>query len=184
MKKLQFIKTALSDYKVGTLIPTGRYVRTRVIKKLRPGDKNILEYGAGDGIITKEILLKLPKDGKLIAVETNDKLWQELEKIEDARLTVLKLDVRSLPDDLKKFGMDSVDAIVSGIPFTFLNKEERESVVDKSFKLLNPGGKFIVYQISPLIGKTMKMIFGNIKTEFELRNIPPCVIMASAKKPA
>ena len=63
MNAVNFIKVALGDYKVGAITVSTKYVADRVANALPKGAKNVIEYGAGDGVITKEILKRLPPDG-------------------------------------------------------------------------------------------------------------------------
>ena len=65
---LNFIKTAIKDFKVGALTPSSKYVVKKIIKEIKPEYKYIVEYGPGDGVITKEILKILPQDGRLVVI--------------------------------------------------------------------------------------------------------------------
>ncbi len=75
MNYFKFLKIALTDYRmVAELMPTSKYAIRRILNQIKPEQKTIIEYGAGDGVITKEILKILPADGKIIAIELNPDL--------------------------------------------------------------------------------------------------------------
>ena len=74
MKPIDFIKIAMKDYKkVGAITLSSRHTIRRVLRGLKPGYKYIVEYGAGNGVVTKEILKHLPADGRVVAIELNER---------------------------------------------------------------------------------------------------------------
>jgi len=67
--------------------------------------------------------------------------------------------------------------VVSGIPFTFLKRHQREKIVKCTRQALNSDGIFIVYQNSYYATKYLEKEFDHIARDFEPRNIPPMFIM-------
>lgn len=181
MNSLSFIKAAIKDYKVGAITASSRYTVQQVVGELNSKYKYIIEYGAGDGVITKEILKVLPADGKLIAVEVNRDLLRELRKVKDRRLIVADEDVIKLSENFSQFHLPRIDAIISGIPFTFLEPKKRKTLIANTHSGLAQGGVFIVYQVSPLILPLLKKYFTNVRLRFEPRNLPPYFIMRAEK---
>ena len=78
MKRTEFIKTALQDYRVGAITKSSRYTIASVIKQIPLDAKKVVEYGAGDGIVTKEILMMLLPDSALIAIDMNQEFLEHL----------------------------------------------------------------------------------------------------------
>ena len=181
MNALNFIKVALKDYKVGAITISSRFVVNRVLKALPPGVKNVVEYGAGNGVITKEILKMLPSDGSLIAVELNKELLPLLESIRDKRLRVVAKDVAEFLEESRSGNRVPADAVVSGIPFTFFPPAKRRLIVDGTHGILSAGGEFVVYQYSLLMLPILKKKFRTARIGFEFRNLPPYFIMAAKK---
>ncbi len=177
MLLFNFLKIALKDYcVVGELMPTSRYAVRRILNQIKPETRTVIEYGAGDGVITKEILKVLPVNGKIIAIEINSDLLAELKKINDPRLLILQGDVLELGKSLPKS-----DIIVSGIPFSQISREKAEKIIRQSANALNEGGLFIAYQNTPILLKTLKKIFPETKLLFEPRNFLPYFIFVSKK---
>lgn len=182
MKPIDFIKIAVKDYKkVGALTISSKHTIKRVLKELKPNYKYIVEYGAGNGIMIKEILKKLPKDGKVIGIEFNKSLFHELEKIKDSRFTPFNEDVVALAGDFAFLGLPRVDAVISSIPFSFIKNTQRRKLIVKTSRVITKGGKFIVYQYSLLALPLMKKIFKKVRYSLELRNIPPYFVMVGEK---
>ena len=181
MKKNIFIKAALKDHRIGAFTRSSPFTIKRILDRLKKHHTCIVEYGAGDGIITKKILGMLPDDGKLIAIEINNDLLHELRAIRDTRLTVVKGDVQTLSNDLTSLADQKIDAIISGIPFSFFNQKIREKIIANTGSTLKPGGMFIVYQYSPLVLPLLKKYFTKVHVQYEMRNFLPYFIMAAEK---
>jgi len=142
----------------------------------------VVEYGPADGVITKHILPHLPKDAKLIAIERNGDFFSRLAKIKDPRFHPVHGDVRDVAAHLKRFDVDKADRIVSGIPFSYLAPREREELLAWTADRLNPGGRFVAYQVTTHLIPLLKDYFKRVKTEFELRNIPPHFVFTAIKQ--
>ena len=183
MSKLNFLKTALEDYRVGALTPSSSFVVKRILKKLPHHSRAcIIEYGAGDGIITKALLEYLPANGKLIAIETNPHFIAVLKKIHDPRLEIMHEDVLKISKKLSALKLSRIDAVISGVPFSFFSSNERHEIVKRTFKGLSNHGRFILYQVSPLMFPYLKKYFKKkIDLSIEMRNFPPYFIMTAEK---
>ena len=179
MKNVDFIKTSAKDYRVGAFTKSSKYTIEAVVKRIKLGTKLIVEYGAGEGSVTRKILEKMPLDGRLAAIETNLDFLQYLTKIKDSRLSIIKGDVVSLSKDFGKFGFSEVQCVVSSIPFTFLTPKKREEIVSNTKKNLIASGQFIVFQYSPLIFPLLKKHFKQVKIYYEVRNFLPYFIMVA-----
>lgn len=182
MRPIDFIKIAVKDYKgVGAITISSKHTVKRIIKELKPEYKYIVEYGAGNGVITREILNILPSDGKLVALELNSKLFASLSDIDDKRLIALHKNIIDVSRDFSSLGLPRIDAIISGIPFSFLKTAERKEVIKNTHDGLIGGGRFIVYQTSLLILGLLKKNFRKVRYRLELRNLPPYFIMVGEK---
>lgn len=181
MNQFDFLKTAFSDYRVGAIAASSRYAVKKVAGNLPSGTKYVVEYGAGEGSMTKGILEALPHGGHLVAVELNHDFWPALKLIKDERLELLNSDVAELSGRLKRLGLPKVDAVVSGIPFSFFLPSVRRKIIEQTAAGLSEGGVFIVYQYSVLVLPVLKKYFREVKISFEPRNFPPYFIMIARK---
>src|SRR3989344_5737991 len=183
-EQLNFFKIALLDHHIGAITRSSKYVVNAVMRNLIGQSlRRVIEYGPGDGVITKAILNKMPRNGELIVVETNPKFLKVLKKIDDPRLKIINGTVQKVSKELINSYRANVNLILSSIPFSILKPFEREDIVSNAFNMLENSGKFIVFQYSPLMLGLLKRYSNThiVNTQFELRNIPPMFIM-SAKK--
>jgi phospholipid N-methyltransferase len=182
--QLNFLKVALKDHRIGAMTRSSKYVVSAVMRHLDKLTLNhVIEYGPGDGVITHKILERLSVGGKLDVIETNLKFIKELQTINDTRLKIIKGTAQEVTTTLMQNSQSSVDAIISSIPFSMLEAADRERLVRNTLHLLKPSGRFIVFQYSPMLLTLLNKYFSktHVKTEFELRNVPPNFIMTAWK---
>ena len=178
---IEYLKTAVEDYRVAAVTPTSKYTIRKILGAMEPTHTSIVEYGAGDGVITREILKRIPARGSLIAIERNEHFAEELRAIGDARLTIVNDDVRIASKSLLRFGLTPLHLVISGIPFSFFKPEDRESIIRDTHRALNSNGVFVVYQYSLLMLSLLKKYFSKVEWHFEPRNIPPYFVMIARK---
>ncbi len=179
---LRFLKTAFQDYlRVGGVVPSSKYTCQRVASKLSPRCLNIVEYGGGTGAVTRELLKKLPASGKLIVIEVQKEFIKALQEIDDPRMLVIHGDVGEYSAKLKELFPKGPDAVVCGIPLLFFKEAFRNTLLKNTCDGLSPEGRFIIYQHSLQIVKTLKKIFSLVKFDLEIRNFPPYFIFTAFK---
>jgi phospholipid N-methyltransferase len=87
---------------------------------------------------------------------------------------VIEGDVRNLPEILSQRGLESVDAVVSGLPIPSFPPELQQDVFENVSKVLKPGGPFSQITEMPWVYlRLYKKYFDNVRFKFEPRNIPP-----------
>lgn len=182
MKPLDFLKLALKKYTViGALAPTSKYIHRKILQGVKPGYRYVVEYGAGDGAVTKAILKVLPAEGRVVAIEIEDGFIPALKGIGDPRLTIVHGNAVAVVETLDALGLPRIDLVVSGIPFSFMKAHERRSIVSNTYAALASGGRFLVYQHFPFAYLSLKKFFKSVRLSFEPRNESPCFIMIAEK---
>ncbi|HVE13373.1 MAG TPA: rRNA adenine N-6-methyltransferase family protein [Elusimicrobiota bacterium] len=177
-----YLAAFLRDRKVASVAPSTKYVVDRVLKAMELDKARVVvEFGPAEGVMTRRILPKLPPDGILVAVELNENFAETLKKIKDSRLRVINGDVREIDKILEREGIASADVMISGIPFSFFTPPERQALLGKISSLLNPHGRFIAYQFTTHLIPLLKRYFRRVKTEFEIRNLPPHFVFSCYK---
>ena len=185
MGRLAFLFAAIRDFHhVGTLWRTSRWAAREIARLLGPARRNVVEYGAGDGRVTAELLNIMPADGTLLALEINPEFCEALaemgEETGDERLMVRRRDIVEFVQNGSR-ELPRIDAIVSGIPLSFHSAEERAMIVARTRELLAPGGLFIVYQVSPVFFPAVKRTFPKAKLIVSPKNLPPYFIAVAEK---
>jgi len=180
---IAYLKSLIKDKNVASVTPTSANVVQAICDRLDFGrDVFLVEYGAGTGVFTYEILRRMSPGSKLLAFETNTELATELAKKNDSRLIVSNQSATEVMTIIKQRKLPSPDYVLSGIPFSFLNTRLRKRLVINTRNALLPGGRFLVYQASWLMKDTIERVFGNCSTESFLRNLPPMFLMDAEKK--
>src|SRR5690625_825956 len=183
MSTLTYLKSFLKDKDVASVTPTSRFCMRRVCEPVDfTEDIIVVEYGAGAGVFAKYLLPKMTPHSKLFLFETNEQMFEKLREIDDSRVFLFDKSVEFVTDLIKDELIGKTDYIISGIPFSFLNEESRTSVLRQSVELLQEGGKFLAYQTSGHLEKPLDQAFGNVKTGWEWRNIPPMTIYEAEKR--
>lgn len=128
---------------------------------------NIVELGAGTGVVTREILKRLPKHGKLTCFEINPLFCEHLEAIDDPRLTVITGDATRCEEYV-----DTIDCVVSELPLALFSQDD----IDKIIEITCRAGKYVQLQYVPMLNKPIKQRFAMVKLHFVPRNLPPAFV--------
>jgi len=180
--RFSYISAFLRDKAVASVAPSTKYVIKRVLKAMALDHARVVvEYGPAEGVMSRRILGRMRADGVLIAIERNENFVTALRRIKDRRLRVVHGDVQDVDRIVADNGFDAADVIVSGIPFSFFDKEGRVTLLRKTSGLLSPRGRFVAYQFTTHLIPLLKRYFRKINTQFEIRNLPPHFVFTCYK---
>jgi phospholipid N-methyltransferase len=141
--------------------------------------RTVVEFGPGAGPFTAAMLERLDPAGRLIAFETSADFASHLRNaIDDPRLRVLEASAELIGETVAR---ESVDCIVSGIPFSTLPYRQAERIMAASWDALKPGGQFVAYQMRRDVEALLRARFAGVEAGFEWRNIPPCHLYWATK---
>lgn len=180
---LGYLRAFLDDRNIASVTPSSKFLVDRVIKAMNlPTAKVIVEYGAAQGVMTRRILEKMRPDAKLVAIEFNKRLYDELVgRVSDPRLIPVHGDVREIEKIMAAHGLSKADVIISGVPFAFFSGRARHELLKTTSDILNPGGRFVPYQVTTHLIPMLKDYFDDVDTQFEVRNIPPHFVFTAIK---
>lgn len=183
MKHLDFFKEGIRNIRTtGTITRSSRFLCREMIRPLNfEKAKIIVELGAGDGVITRQILSRMSKDAKLISFEVNEKFCEVLRNIKDPRLVVAEDSAENIMAHLKAHGFEQTDYIVSALPFLSLPKELGTSILQKSAHALRHGGIFTQMQYSLFLKHTYEAVFDRVTVRFVPLNVPPAFVFICEK---
>lgn len=123
----------------GAVYETSHAAEREICSKLNGQTQVVLEFGAGHGNITREILKRLDDDVRLIAFEVNPEFCKIIqERIDDRRLLV----VNDSASNFQRYVTVPVDAIISSIPLTLISKQTGIDIISNSYQALRKGGYF------------------------------------------
>ena len=183
-KKITFFKEAVKSMKTsGSFVPSSKYLVRRILKNVDFKKSTVIvEYGPGNGIITKEILKRLNPNAILLSFEINDAFYNNLKKIDNKQLVALKVSAEDMQEEVEKLGFKKIDTVISSLPLSILPKELAKDIIKKSHNTLKDKGQFVQFQYSVKFLKQFKSIFKNkVELEFEPLNFPPAFVYICEK---
>jgi phospholipid N-methyltransferase len=173
--RLAFFKGFLREpQRVGSVIPSSRYLERRVVSLAGVRNaRTVVELGPGTGGITGEVLRQLPRSATLIAIELDPRFVSILKRNSDQRLLVHHGNAGDLREILDQYGLPSPQAVISGIPFSFMQHDLSSRIVQAIHTVLSVGGRFVTYQLRNRVTELGCPLFGPAEVVREFRNIPP-----------
>ena len=172
---------------VAYIVPSSKTLINRVLGKCdfsKP--RVIVEYGAGEGCITREIVRRMHQDSTILLFELDPEFAEHLRRQfrHDHRVNILHTDASELSAELEKRGIEHCDYIISGIPFSTMQIDKKRELLTNTYEALapKPTSAFIIYQVSTEL-RQHATIFPHAKSEYCLQNIPPMFVTVFSKMP-
>lgn len=180
---MSFITESIKNIKtVGTVTRSSKFLCKKMVEQTDFEDaKVIVELGAGDGVITKHILKKLPKDASLMVFEVHPEFCVLLRKLEDPRLIIIEDTAEKIGEYLTKHNFTEIDAIISAIPFVVVPEDESYRIVEACKHYLKEMGTYVQVHYSLVKKKMYENVFGNVDVSFVPLNVPPAFVLKSHK---
>jgi phospholipid N-methyltransferase len=176
-----FLKRFLQrPMQVASIVPSSRTLVKKVSSKIDFSEPRVIaEFGPGEGVHTREIAKRLAPDSHLLLFELDAELAEHLadQFRHDKRVSVLNTDAALLPDELTKLGLSHCDYVISGIPFSILEKEKKKQLLRNTYDALKPEhhAAFIIYQVTNELTNHCRH-FPRVESEYCLRNLPPMFV--------
>jgi phosphatidylethanolamine/phosphatidyl-N-methylethanolamine N-methyltransferase len=161
-------------FQIGSIIPSSRFLEERILGTAGIASATtIVELGSGTGGTTRAILRAMPKHAKLLSIEINPHLHTMISNIEDKRLIAHLGNACELKEIVSMYGLDALDVVISGIPFSTMKDSDGARVIEAISSLLAPNGRFVAYQVSKQVATLSRPYLGPERMVVELLNIPP-----------
>ncbi|MDG5749219.1 methyltransferase [Qipengyuania sp. XHP0207] len=170
---------------VGSIIPSSRFTIARMLSRVRWDEcKVFVEYGPGVGTFCQPVLDRLPRDGKLIVIDTNPLYIDYLDKhFTDPRFHAVLGSAADVEAIVRAHGADRADYVLSGLPFSTLPEGVGPAIAEATYRIIRTGGAFLVYQFSAKARNFMAPHFERIESDFEPLNVLPCQLFWGWKEP-
>ena len=174
----RFIREFFRDSKqVGSVAPSSRMLQRKMVSKVDfQSAKCIVELGAGEGCITREIIRRMGKDTQLLSFELHEGFVQDYLHFDDPRVHIINDSAEHIGKYLAQHGFEHADYILSSLPLTNFPKPLKEAIIDEAIRSLGPGGIYMQYQYSTSAFKLLKSKFSKVKMGFTPINIPPAFV--------
>ena len=158
----QFIRNPRA---IGSITPSSEALcraMTDAVNLQRP--LRIAELGAGDGVLTRQILLRMGSKCQLDAFEISPTLVEKLHQINDPRLHVRACSAELLSGEY--------DVVFSGLPLLSLPPALRNNILAAVHEVLGPHGVFVQFQYTSLTQPDLSRYF-TWQRQRVLKNVPP-----------
>lgn len=161
---------------VGSIIPSSRFTIAKMLGPVKWNECRLfVEYGPGVGTFCRPVLERLPRDGKLIVIDTNPLFIDYLKAtIADSRFIPVLGSAADVEEIVRAHGFDHADYVLSGLPFSTLPDGIGPAIAAATHRVLRPGGAFLVYQFSAKARDFMAKHFTHIDAGYEPLNVLPC----------
>lgn len=165
---------------IGAVAPSSKYLAYKMIESINfKNVECIVEFGPGTGIFSEKILSRVKDDTKVVLVEINKEFYNILKETYGHKKNVIIVNdsAENIDIILKKYSIEKVDYILSGLPFTSLPREVSKAILTKTSEILKEEGEFITFQYSLVKLDFFKKYFFNISYKKEIRNLPPAYVL-------
>lgn len=138
-----FLSRAVSNPgRVGAVAPSSPGL-AREMAKIVPtsGTPTVVELGPGTGALSGAVAERLPQGGRHLAVELDTGMVEHLGSVLPW-LEVIQGDAADLGTLLERTGVRSVDAVISGLPWSLFPAENQRRILREVGRVLAPGGAF------------------------------------------
>jgi phospholipid N-methyltransferase len=173
--RVVFFKEFLKNPRqIGSVTPSSRVLERRIVEIAGVASARlVVELGAGTGGTTRAILDAMGPDARLVVVEINRQFCTLLRRIDDPRLVVHCGSASDLRDAVSQYDLRAPDAVISGIPFSTIERRAGSLILETISSLLAPGGRFVAYQWRSRVDDLSRPLLGPARVEVALLNIPP-----------
>ena len=151
--------------------------------------RTVAELGPGTGAVTGTIIDSMPKDSRFFAVELNQDVISAFHEV-FPDVVVYNDSAANLTDLLRREKIDSLDAIVSGLPWAIFPDDLQDAILTAILDSLRPGGYFTTFAyLQGLLlpsGQHFKQRLGRMfpvveKSPVVWRNFPPAFVYRCRK---
>ncbi len=190
----RFLKAALkSPRQIGSVIPSSPFLGRAMMRLVDlPTAKTVVEYGPGTGSITKVLLKHLSPGAKFFAIELNDTMAQSFAqnypKVKLHHRSIADIEAICIAEGLP--ANNSVDVIISGIPWAVLPEAVQTTLLAATVRALRPGGVMLTYgyhgglllKSGRAFAKLLPKHFSNVTRSAPVwLNVPPAFVYRCEK---
>jgi phosphatidylethanolamine/phosphatidyl-N-methylethanolamine N-methyltransferase len=183
---VQFLREFIAKPTViGAVVPSSEHLARAMLEGLDlKGAGAVLEYGPGTGIFTDHIRREIAPQTRLAAIEVNPRM-AALFKDRHPDVLLFEDTVANARVICDYAGIDSVDCIVSGLPWSAFSEAFQLKLLDEMMRVLRPGGCFVTFAYIHGIALPPGKRFANLLPKYfqsvsrspvVWRNVPPALV--------
>lgn len=188
---LKFFRQWLRDPRsMAAVAPSGRDLGARIAQAVGREARRVLELGGGTGVVTQAQLERGIAPASLLVLERNPDLHEHLRERFPA-VEVALADAFDLVEQVRgsrSLEVGEVDAVASGLGLLNLSRQDQRRLLEASFEVLRPGGRFVQFTYAPRspVGRELLDELGLTarRASHSLRNLPPAFVYVLKRRPA
>jgi phospholipid N-methyltransferase len=176
---------------IGAICPSSPRLAKTIISEIDiEKASNVVEIGPGTGIFTEAIIPNLRPDANFFVVELNSDLHSFFQK-KFPEIKAYNNCASELAGIMKEEKVESIDVIISGLPWASFPTELQHEVLGTIFDSLAPGGAFTTFAyLQGFLMKGAHRFRALLKDKFDTvetsktvwRNFPPAFVYRCRKK--
>lgn len=184
MSQLLFFKRVLANPRqVGYLVPSSPFL-TRMTSGMIDFSRahTVVELGPGEGCHSRRMLRGMRADARLVLVELDSQFARHLAQqfVDDPRVVVVQGDAMHLAELLAGVRVERPDYIVSGLPFTIMERGLRDALIASIAHVMGAESRFITYQASLQLAESEW--FTLVRKRHCLLNVPPLFVLELCRR--
>ena len=174
----------------GQIVPSSICLASAMVDPLMQKQvKQVVEFGPGTGVMTRELLKRLSSDARLLAFEINPRFVQRLRQtLPDPRLRVIEASAETIHEVFREERWSRVDGVVSSLGLTLMPDALKNSIFQRlmpyldehsvltQFQYLNTfrisDGAIELYDTGAFLGQ----FFHSVTRQVVWLNLPPASV--------
>ena len=165
---------------VGSMVPSSRELTEKVMAPIDfASARCIVEYGPGTGVFTDILIQRRKAETAIVLVEVNRRFSKMLKERYSGQpnVHVIHGSADKTGEYLKKLGLDNVDYVVCGLPFSSLPRRLGWRIMQQTQQVLLPDGKLVLFQYSLQNKRLFERFFRLLDDTYVILNIPPAHVL-------
>ncbi len=180
----------LHPVSVSSIIPSSKNLSSAIMSMSNlENTETIFEFGCGTGSVTREIVKNLNKNAKLFSFDINPAFIKVIKR-KYPQAKAINDSVENVTKYMDEYSVDSVDRIISSLPWAAFDDDLQEKLLDITYDVLRLNGEFVTYaylhtKFMPSHKRFVKMLRKKFKTTIFSSvvwlNVPPAFIIKCRK---
>ena len=189
-KNVLFTRPLSNPVPVPALCPSSRGLCRMMVSHVGMESAGVIvELGPGTGVITREIVRKMPENARLIAIELDEALCGLLRQ-QFPEITVCNDSAAGIGDILKRYSLPNPEVVISGLPWANFTPKLQRSILCSVAEHIAPGGYFATFAyLQGLMfptGQRFRKLLGEVFSEVQTspviwKNLPPAFVYRCRK---
>ena len=166
--------------RMGSVVPSGRPLAEALARQIDGRTEGtVVELGAGTGIVTEALIDSGVRPERLLVMEYDNRMAEHLRR-RLRGIRVVEGDASRLGEIAREASIARVAAVVSSLPFLFMNARQQCAILRSAFRLMANEGPFVQFTYGPFppvsepIVRRLKL--GVSRADYVWLNLPPAAI--------